>query len=235
MAGVKHHGLSPETRPLRWTLFVLAVAGILIGTGPAAISVATEWLAVHQESLPWYASRLLGFLAYGALAASVIYGLLLSTGLLDALAHRAVSFTLHQELSAIAIGLTALHGAALALDAFVRTTPLELVVPFTGPYKPAWVGIGQLAFYLMVIVYASFYARSRIGQRAWRVLHYTTLLAFAGATAHGVMAGTDSPTPWAFWMYAGSSVAVVFLLGYRIAVSVAKSARPANTTRGGPA
>jgi predicted ferric reductase len=232
---MKPTGLSPETRPLRWTLFVLAVAGILIGTGPTAIAIASDWLTTHQESLPWYASRLLGFLAYGALAASVIYGLLLSTGLLDALTHRAVSFTLHQELSAIAIGLTALHGAVLALDTFVHTTPIELLVPFTGPYKPIWVGIGQLAFYVVVVVYASFYARSRIGQRGWRLLHYTTLLAFLGATAHGVMAGTDSPTPWAFWIYAGSSVAVIFLVAYRIAMSVGKSAQSANTTRGGPA
>ena len=145
--------------------------------------------------------------------------------MLDAIAHRAVSFTLHQELSAIAIGLTALHGAVLALDTFVRTTVLELIVPFSGPYKPVWVGIGQLSFYVMVVVYASFYLRSRIGQRGWRLLHYTTLLAFLGATAHGVMAGTDSPTPWAFWIYAGSSVAVAFLLAYRIAMSVAKTRR----------
>jgi len=225
MAGVKHSGLSPQTRLLRWGLFVLAIGGILIGTGPAAAGVIGDWLVAHQESLPWYASRLLGFLAYGALAASVIYGLMLSTGVLDAIAHRAVSFTLHQELSAIAIGLTALHGAVLALDTFVRTTVLELIVPFSGPYKPVWVGIGQLSFYVMVVVYASFYLRSRIGQRGWRLLHYTTLLAFLGATAHGVVAGTDSPTPWAFWIYAGSSVAVAFLLAYRIAMSVAKTRR----------
>ena len=220
MAGVKYEGLSPRTRLLRWGLFLLAVGGVLVATCPDAVRAAADWLAAHSESLAWYSSRILGFLAYGALAISVIYGLLLSTGFLDRVAHRAVSLTLHQDLSAIAIGLTALHGALLALDTFVPQTVRQLVIPFAGPYRPEWVGVGQLALYLMVVVYASFYVRRRIGQRAWRLLHYTTLLAFCFATVHGVMSGTDTPADWAFWIYATATVAVVFLLGYRITLGL---------------
>jgi len=225
MAGVRYEGLSPRTRPLRWGLFALAVAGVLLATGPDAVRAGADWLAAHSDSLAWYSSRILGFLAYGALAVSVIYGLLLSSGLLDRVAHRAVSLTLHQDLSAIAIGLTALHGALLALDTYVPQSVRQLVIPFTGPYRPEWVGIGQIAFYLMVVVYASFFVRRRIGQRAWRALHYTTFLAFVGATAHGVMSGTDSPADWALWIYASASVAVVFLLGYRITLGLFGSSR----------
>ena len=92
--------------------------------------------------------------------------------------------------------------------------------PFAGPYRPLWVGVGQLAFYLMVVVYVSFYLRRRIGQRGWRMLHYTTFLAFVGATAHGLMSGTDTPAPWAFWSYAARPPLVGFLLGYRITVAL---------------
>ena len=221
---MRYEGLTPRTRPLRWGLFLLAIGGVLVATGPDAARAVADWLAAHSESLAWYSSRVLGFVAYGALALSVLYGLLLSTGILDRIAHRAVSLTLHQDLSAIAIGLTGLHGALLALDTYVPQTVRQLVIPFAGPYRPEWVGIGQLALYLMIIVYASFYVRRRIGQRTWRLLHYTTLLAFAGATAHGVMSGTDSPADWAFWIYASASVAVVFLLGYRITLGIARSA-----------
>ena len=140
VAGVKYEGLSPRTRLLRWGLFLLAVGGVLVATGPDAVRAAADWLAAHSDSLAWYSSRILGFLAYGALAISVIYGLLLSTGFLDRVAHRAVSLTLHQDLSAIAIGLTALHGALLALDTFVPQTVRQLVIPFSGPYRPEWVG-----------------------------------------------------------------------------------------------
>jgi methionine sulfoxide reductase heme-binding subunit len=220
MAGVKFSGLTPHTRPLRWVLFLLAVVGIAVGTGPTALAAAADWIGVHSESLAWYGSRLLGFIAYGALALSVIYGLLLSSGILDAIAHRAVSLTLHQELSAVAIGLTALHGALLALDTFVPQTVRELVVPFASPYRTEWVGVGQVAFYVMVVVYASFYVRRRLGQRGWRLLHYTTLLAFAGATVHGVLTGTDTGTTWATVAYVGASAAVTFLLLYRIVLGV---------------
>ena len=201
-------------------LFLLAVVGIAVGTGPTALAAAADWIGVHSESLAWYGSRLLGFIAYGALALSVIYGLLLSSGILDAIAHRAVSLTLHQELSAVAIGLTALHGALLALDTFVPQTVRELVVPFASPYRTEWVGIGQVAFYVMVVVYASFYVRRRLGQRGWRLLHYTTLLAFAGATVHGVLTGTDTGTPGPSVAYVGATAAVTFLLLYRIVLGV---------------
>jgi hypothetical protein len=219
MAGVKYVGLSPRTRALRWLLFVAAVGMTVVATGPTALDISRGWLTANQESLPWYASRLLGFLAYLFLTASVVYGLLLSTGILDALTQRTVSFTLHQELSAIGIALTVLHGAVLLLDTFIQTTLLQLLVPFAASYRPEWVGAGQIALLLMVAVYASFHMRRQIGQRAWRLLHYTTFLAFVGATAHGVMAGTDTSTPWAFWIYAGASIAVSFLLSYRIAKS----------------
>jgi sulfoxide reductase heme-binding subunit YedZ len=220
MAGVKFRGLSSHTQPLRWALFLLAVSGVVVGTGPTAIAAAADWIGVHSESLAWYGSRLLGFLAYGALALSVIYGLLLSSGILDAIAHRAVSLTLHQDLSAIAIGLTALHGALLALDTFVPQTVRQLVIPFAGPYRTEWVGIGQVAFYVMLVVYGSFYVRRRLGQRGWRLLHYSTLLAFVGATVHGVMTGTDTPTAWATLTYVGASAAVTFLLLYRVVLSL---------------
>lgn len=222
MAGVKYRGLPAESAWMRWAVFGLVLGGIVVMTAPAAIQVVAEWLGPEQESLPWYSSRILGFLGYWALTASVVYGLLMSTGILDAIAHRAVSFSLHQELSAIGIGLVALHGAVLALDTFIQQSVVELVVPFAGPYRPVWMGIGQVAFYLMVVVYASFYLRSYIGQRGWRALHYTTFLAFVGGTVHGLMAGTDTSASWALWSYVGASAVVVFLLGYRITQSVAR-------------
>jgi predicted ferric reductase len=224
MAGVKYRGLSRESSWLRWGAFGLVIGAVLVVSAPAAIGIYGEWLGAQQESLPWYSSRILGFLGYWALTGSVVYGLLMSTGILDAIAHRAVSFSLHQELSAVAIGLVAMHGAVLALDTFIQQSVFELVVPFAGPYRPVWVGIGQLALYLMIVVYASFYLRNHIGQRGWRMLHYTTFLAFVGGTAHGLMAGTDTSAPWALWSYVGASVAVVFLLGYRITLSVAHRA-----------
>ncbi len=199
----------------------LAAGAILALTLPAAVAGIASLALSTPEKLPWIGSRTTAFIAYLTIAGSVVYGLLLSTKLLDAIAHRPVSFALHQELAAIGLGLSGVHGALLGLDQTIHFSLLDLLVPFASPYRPIAVGLGQLALYATVIVTVSFYARRRIGQRTWRALHYLTFLAFVGATAHGILAGTDTATPWAFAIYAGSAMAVVFLTTYRIVLSVA--------------
>ena len=230
---MKFRGLDPRTRWLRWGLLAIAL-GIVIGaTGPQALSaLGTTW-ETNRSQLPWAFERLFAFLAYFAMTGSVVYGLLLSTKILDAIAHRPITFSLHQDLASIGVGLAGVHGMLLALDKSVPFTLAQIAVPGLAPYAPIWVAAGQVAFYLMAIVVGSFYLRRRIGQRAWRTLHYVTFLAFVGATMHGVMAGTDSGTPWAWWMYVGSTVAVVFLLVYRISLSASgRQARAGSARRG---
>jgi len=193
---------------------------MLAVTMPLTIDAAAHWLAVDHDKLPWYAMRLLGMLAYGAVALSVIYGLLLSTGMLDAVAHRAVSFALHQDLAAFGLGLGMVHGTLLLLDRTVPYSTGQLLVPFAGPYRPLWVGIGQVAFYLMALVYGSYQVRRRIGQGRWRLLHYLTFLVFLGATAHGVMSGTDTSASWAYGTYVGCGIAVAFLFVHRVMTAI---------------
>ena len=218
---MKYRGLDPRTRLLRWLLFIAAVGVILLLTGRGALDAANTWLTAEQDRLPWYATRLLGLLSYLVITGSVIYGLLLSTGILDAIAHRTVSFTLHQDLSAIGLGLALVHAAMLTLDHSVPFSAAQVLVPFSGPYRPVWVGVGQLALYFSIVIVASFSMRKRIGQKRWRTLHYVTFLIFVAATAHGLMAGTDTAAPWAFWGYLLATAVVVFLTGYRIVLAVA--------------
>ena len=218
---MKFRGLSPLTSYARWGLVGVALGIVLGATGPQAIHLLTASVGSGSSSLSWDASRLLAFLSYGALAASVIYGLLLSTKLLDAIAHRPITFTLHQDLASVGLGLAAIHGALLGLDTTVPTSIGQLLVPFATSYRPLWVGFGQVSLYLMAAVVASFYVRKRIGQRAWRMLHYLTFLSFAGATAHGLLSGTDTSS-WGRWVYLTATVPVVFLFVYRIVLAIGK-------------
>jgi sulfoxide reductase heme-binding subunit YedZ len=234
---MKFRGLDPRTQLVRWGLFAIAVGIVLGATAPSAIgSLGTAWDS-NRASLPWLVERLAGFLAYFAVVGSVVYGLLLSTKLLDAIAHRPITFNLHQDLAAIGLGLAGVHGVLLGLDKSVPFSLSQIAVPGLAPYAPIAVAAGQVSFYVMAIVIASFYVRRTIGQRTWRLLHYLTFLAFAGATAHGLAAGTDSGSAWAWWIYVGSTVAVAFLFTYRVAMSVlARPARrPVTTAAGIPA
>jgi DMSO/TMAO reductase YedYZ heme-binding membrane subunit len=51
----------------------------------------------------------------------------------------------------------------------------------------------------------------------WRRLHYATYLTFIGATAHGLMSGTDSSRPWALAAYVVIIATVVGLTAWRAA------------------
>ena len=168
------------------------------------------------------------------MAGSVIYGLLLSTKLLDAIAHRPISFSLHQDLAAFGLGLAAIHGMLLGLDHSVPFTIAQILVPGLAPHAPVAVAFGQVALYLMAAVTASFYLRRHIGQRAWRTLHYLTFLAFVGVTVHGIAAGSDSNAPWAEAIYLGSSALVLFLLTYRIGMSMAARSAARASGRSSP-
>jgi sulfoxide reductase heme-binding subunit YedZ len=221
MAAVKFRGFDSRTGLARWGLAAVAVGIVVGGTAPAAVRGLATVVDANPDALVWLFERLFAWIAYIAVAGSVIYGLLLSTKLLDAIAHRPISFSLHQDLAAFGLGLAGIHGMLLGLDHSVPFSMAQILVPGLAPHAPVAVAFGQVALYLMAAVTASFYLRKRIGQRAWRMFHYVTFLAFAGATFHGIASGSDSNAPWAEAIYLASAVLVLFLLTYRIAMSMA--------------
>jgi predicted ferric reductase len=228
-----YRGLPRPVRLLGWVTLVAVVSIVLGATAPTALRRLGAVAALQPGLLAWYSVRALGFLAYGVLAASVLYGLLLSTKILDAIAHRPVSFALHKDLAIVALILATLHGALLVADQNYNFTPRAILLPFASPYSPIWVGIGQVTFYATAIVTASFYVRRQIGQRVWRLLHYVTFLAFIGASAHGIASGSDSGSPWAYWVYLVPVTAAVFLLTYRIVISLSNVAHRPRVERAG--
>ena len=139
--------------------------------------------------------------------------------------HRPISFTLHQDLAGIGVAVALVNAAVLMIDRSVPYSPIELVVPFAGPYRPLWVGIGQIAMGLSLLVMLSFYVRKRIGTRAWRTVHYLSFAAFVGATIHGLMAGSDTSAGWVYAGYLTFTVVVVFLTTYRVVLAFGDRSR----------
>ncbi len=219
--GPAYRGLPRPLVTLAWLATAVILGAAVGATLPAALRSLGATAALAPDKLAWYAVRATGFLAYFAIAGSVIFGLLLSTRLLDAVAHRPVTLTLHKDLATAGLALSALHGLMLLGDHTFAFTATAILVPFASPYAPVGVAIGQFAFYLVAIVTASFYVRRQIGQRAWRLIHYLTFLGFVGVTAHGIAAGSDSAAPLAIWAYLIPIAAVAFLLTYRVVVGIA--------------
>jgi DMSO/TMAO reductase YedYZ heme-binding membrane subunit len=122
----------------------------------------------------------------------------------------------HRFLTLLAVGALGLHGVALTLDRTLHMPLAGLPVPGASPYRPAAVAFGIVAAELTALIVASFSLRCRIGARNWRRLNWTTYLVFVAATAHGLLAGTDSAGPWALDLYLGAVGAVVFATAWRV-------------------
>ena len=174
----------------------------------------------------WLLARATGIFAYVLLTVSVLAGLLVKSRPFGTAMKPALAVDIHRTLAVLSITALAGHGLALVLDHTVEIGVLALLVPGTAPYRPFWTGLGVIAGELMLLVYASFGLRKRIGVRNWRRLHWTTYGAFAGATAHGLMAGTDSGAPWALALYFGAVGAVVAATAWRALVPPPAPQRP---------
>lgn len=211
-------------RPLRfvgWAVFAVVAGAVIGGSFPAGARLLGAAAALAPGRLAWYGVRITGLLAWLALACTVLYGLLLTTRLLDGIAHRPVSARLHQDLALAALVLAALHGLLLLGDRTYAFTLAAVAIPFASPYAPAAVAAGQLAFCVVALIVASYFVRGRIGLRTWRLVHYLTFAAFAAVALHGLASGSDAKAPWATWSYLGPVAAAAFLATYRLVVGVA--------------
>ena len=167
----------------------------------------------------WLLARSSGLVAYGLLTASVLAGLVVKSRPFRSLRAAAVT-DLHRFLALLGLGAVALHGVTLALDKTVHISLAALLIPGLSPYRPLWTSLGVLAAELMVIVYASFSLRKRIGPKNWRRLHWATYGIFAAATVHGVAAGTDTSRPWVHALYIGAVGAVAGATAWRALTSI---------------
>jgi sulfoxide reductase heme-binding subunit YedZ len=170
----------------------------------------------------WLLARATGITSYVLLTTSVLAGLVVKSRPFGKAIKPASATQLHRTLALLSLSALALHGLTLVLDETIEIGLTALLVPGTAPYRPLWTGLGVLAGELMLIVYVSFALRKRIGIRNWRRLHWSTYGAFAAATAHGVMAGTDSSTPWAIGLYLGAIGSVAAATAWRALVPPAR-------------
>ena len=200
----------------------LLVLGLTLATRLGLVAVPFDRPDTH---LFWYVGRAAGISAYLALTLSVVWGLLVSTGVADSWVARARSVDVHRWISAVGVGLTVGHAVVLLGDRFVGFDALDLLVPFLAPYRPVAVGLGVLANYGLVVVFGSFWLRRRIGQRGWRIAHYLAFPTVVLATAHGMLAGTDSATPWMRLVYLAVSAVVLWLTAYRVLIVVWRRAQ----------
>ncbi len=171
-----------------------------------------------MTSLPidWYATRAAGVVAYVLLTGVVLLGLTLS-GRVQLPRWPKFAVTDVHRFGSLLVGVfLALHILTVGLDTYTRFSLTQLLVPFTSSYRPLWVAVGIVGAELLVALAVTNALRSRIPYRAWRRVHYASFLVWAGATVHGVGAGTDSRSLWLAAIYVVAVGSVTAALTWRI-------------------
>jgi methionine sulfoxide reductase heme-binding subunit len=176
-------------------------------------------------TVTWLIVRASGLVAYGLLAAASIWGLVLSTRLLGRrVPAKALTFT-HEGLSLGGLAALATHLAFVAFDDYLGFGWREILLPGAASWRPQAVALGVVGAWGMAVVGLSFYVRRFIGQKAWRYLHFGAFGTYVAATAHGIMAGSDTTRPGVLALYAASAAAVLILVIARV-VLAGEKARP---------
>src|SRR5512138_3299589 len=182
------------------------------------MSLISNWLsnlfAVNSIQFWWYLTRASGLMGYFLIWLSTAWGLVVSSKILDRFVERAFTYDFHEFLSWLGLAFIGVHVAVLMVDKYLPYSIWQILIPFLSPYRPLWVGVGVIAFYLSLLVTITFYIKSRIGASAFRKIHYLSFLAYFGATLHGLYAGTDSVLPAASLLYKGTLLATLFLTVY---------------------
>ncbi len=164
-----------------------------------------------NEKLWWYIARSTGIVSWSLIATAVIWGLLLSTRLLDRRPAPKWLLDLHRHLGGIAVVFTVVHMIGLVADSYSHFGPADLLVPLANAWRPLPVALGVVAMYLLVAVEGTSLAMKRMPRRWWRWVHITSFGVFWLATIHGITAGTDSRNPAMFVAYSIAAGAVLFL------------------------
>ncbi|MFF7983625.1 ferric reductase-like transmembrane domain-containing protein [Streptomyces sp. NPDC007901] len=174
----------------------------------------------------WYANRATGAVCLVLFTVVVLLGIAVRLrGRLPGLP-RFGTMSLHRTLSLSATAFLALHITTAVVDGYVSISPLDALVPFVSDYQPLWLGLGTVAFDLMLAVLVTSLLRDRLGHRAWRAVHWLAYASWPVALVHGIGIGTDTGTDWMTWL----TVACVATVTTAFALRTAHAVRAARRT-----
>ncbi len=165
----------------------------------------------------WYLTRASGAVSLLLLTAVLLLGVLgparIATG---GRWPRFVVGSLHRDLSLLAVAVLAVHIVTSVLDPFAPIGWLDAVLPLHSSYRSIWVGLGALAFDLLVALVLTSLVRRRLGYERWRWVHWTAYACWPVAVLHGLGTGSDAGTAWLVWLTAACVIAAVLAVLVRV-------------------
>ena len=136
---------------------------------------------------------------------------------------RFLSQSLHRNLSLFCIAIVGVHVVTTVGDGYVPIGVADAILPFRSPYRPLWVGLGAMAFDMLLAVAITSALRRRIGVAAWRGVHWLAYACWPVAVMHGLGSGSDARLPGAILVFLLCIAAVAAAVAWRLAAGWAPS------------
>ena len=156
----------------------------------------TALVAATGPSAYWYLTRGSGVVALVLLTASLCLGI---AGVVRLRTNRLPSFAvtgLHRNLTLLSIVFVVFHVVTSVLDGYAPIGWKDAVVPFLSPYRPLWLGLGAVAFDLLLALVVTSLLRARLGIRMWRAVHWLAYVSWPVALVHSLGTGSDARAGW---------------------------------------
>lgn len=174
------------------------------------------------NSVLWYATRGAGAVTLILLSCVVVLGILSNLRVQSPSWPRFLTTGLHRNLALMTLVFLVLHIVTTVVDPYTNLGWASAFIPFSSYYRTFWLGLGAIAFELLLAIVATSLARGVLGHSAWRAVHWLTYAAWPVAVLHGLGTGTDT---WSAWMLA-ITAACVAAVG--VATIVRITSRPAD-------
>ena len=165
----------------------------------------------------WYFTRGTGAVSLVLLTLSLVLGVLDVRRWSAWHVPRFVVDGMHRTVSLLVVLFVAVHVVTAALDTFAPVTLMDAVVPFGSAYRPVWLGLGAVAFDLLLALVITSLLRARLGARAWRNVHWVAYACWPVALLHGLGTGSDIRAGWMLWLSVGCAAAVAMAVIARAA------------------
>jgi sulfoxide reductase heme-binding subunit YedZ len=164
----------------------------------------------------WYLARAAGVVSLLLLTGSTVLGIVTTVRWRSERWPRFVTAGLHRNLSLLALAFLVVHIVAVVADGFAPIGWLDSVIPFHGTYRSVWLGLGAVAFDVLLALLVTSALRQRLGYSAWRVLHWLAYGCWGLAVVHGLGTGTDPKATWMLLVTIGCVGAVVLAVWWRV-------------------
>jgi sulfoxide reductase heme-binding subunit YedZ len=165
----------------------------------------------------WYATRGFGVVSLLLLTAILVLGVAGITRWRSTRWPRFVVAGLHRNLTLLALVFIALHVITTVADGYAPISFLNAVLPFTSRYRPVWLGLGAVAFDLLLALTITSLLRARIGYRRWKAVHWLAYASWPIALVHGLGTGTDARVTWMQVVAASCIACVIAAVLWRVA------------------